>query len=342
MQAEYPGPTVRKADNRMHVVSRSIPAPGGGTLWVERDGSGTPVVLLHGAGMDSRLWDRVFPQLARYHAVIRYDARGLGRSTPPDQPYWDVEDLGAVLAYFSIDRAALVGLSMGGETALDFTLTHPERVTALALIGTSVSGYTWPDTPELAAYAAARRQGNATRLAELELSLWAPMGPTAPAGELVATMVHDNAQRRIVSERLARYPSTVAMTRIDQINTPTLIIHGNHDHPEIASIADLLAANIPGARSETVTGADHYLPLRTPEQLTALLLGRVSKAWGSPSCEPGRVAIRPDIRGISGGSDDHPDPCVAGLALLKQALAHLHQPPRTQPTSSTHQPTHNS
>src|SRR5436190_2455977 len=140
----------------MCAQSAGVPAPGGGPWWVEHGGCGTPVVLLHGAGMDSRLWNFVFPELARHHVAIRYDARGLGRSTPPAQPYWDVEDLAAILDHLGIDRAALVGVSMGGETALDFALARPERVTALALIGTSVSGYTWPDTPELAAYATAR------------------------------------------------------------------------------------------------------------------------------------------------------------------------------------------
>jgi 3-oxoadipate enol-lactonase len=256
-------------------MSTSIPAPGGGTLWVERQGSGPPVVLLHGAGMDSRLWDAVFPDLARYHAVTRYDARGLGRSSPPEQPHWDVDDLGAVFDHFGIGRAALVGLSMGGETALDFTLAYPERVSTLALIGTSVGGYRWPDTPELAAYTAARRRPDAGRLAELELSIWASMGTATPAGALIAAMVSHNAYRRIVSEGLARYATTEAVNRLGEIVAPTLIIHGDRDHPEIAAIARLLVREIPGARAETVTGADHYLPLRTPQRLTELLLAHL-------------------------------------------------------------------
>ncbi|MFJ9840857.1 alpha/beta fold hydrolase [Kitasatospora sp. NPDC101155] len=124
-----------------------VQTPDGGHLWAERRGAGTPVVLLHGSGMDSRLWDAVVPELSRHHDVIRYDARGLGRSTPPERTFDDVEDLRAVLDHFGLDRAALVGLSMGGETALDFTLAHPERVTALALIGASVSGHDWPPSP---------------------------------------------------------------------------------------------------------------------------------------------------------------------------------------------------
>ncbi|MFD7032183.1 alpha/beta fold hydrolase [Streptomyces sp. NPDC059917] len=140
-------------------------------------------MLLHGAGMDSRLWDAVVPELARRHDVIRYDARGLGRSTPPGGPFGDVDDLRAVLDHFGLRRAALVGLSMGGETALDFALEHPERVGA-----------------------------------------------------------------------------------------PTLVVHGDRDHPEIAVIAERLVADVPGARGASVPDADHYLPLRTPRRLAELLV----------------------------------------------------------------------
>ncbi|WP_157249312.1 alpha/beta fold hydrolase [Nonomuraea typhae] len=254
-----------------------IPAPGGGLLWAERRGAGSPVVLLHGAGMDSRLWDAIVPELSRHHDVIRYDARGLGQSTPPDKPFDDLDDLRTVLDHFGLPQAALVGLSMGGETALDFTLTHPGRVTALALIGTSVSGHTWPADAQTTAYAAARRQENATALAELELSIWAPMGRSAPGGALIETMVEHNATRRITSERhLAYFPEREAASRLGHITAPTLVVHGDRDHPEITVIAERLVTGIPDAHGQAVPDADHYLPLRTPDHLAGLLLTHLS------------------------------------------------------------------
>ncbi|MFJ6793692.1 alpha/beta fold hydrolase [Streptomyces sp. NPDC091268] len=253
-----------------------VPAPDGGCLRAERTGTGSPVVLLHGAGMDSRLWDAVVPELARHHDVIRYDARGLGRSTPPGEPFSDVEDLRLVLDHFGLRRAALVGLSMGGETSLDFALAHPRRVAALALVGASVSGHVWPRSPESDAYAAARRERAPAALAELELAIWAAMGRTAPGGALIEAMVAANAERRIVSEQHCVIPpSRDAAPHLGEITAPTLVLHGDRDHPEIAVIAARLAAEIPGARGETVPEADHYLPLRTPERLTSLLLSHL-------------------------------------------------------------------
>nr|BFD91992.1 alpha/beta hydrolase [Kitasatospora sp. Xyl93] len=254
-----------------------VPAPGGGRLWAERRGTGSPVVLLHGAGMDSRLWDAVAPALSRHHDVIRYDARGLGRSSSPERAFDDVADLGAVLDHAGLRSAALVGLSMGGETALDFALAHPGRVTALGLVGASVSGHDWPPSPETTAYAEARRRGDAAALAELELSVWAAMGPGAPGGELIAAMVQENAARRIVSEHhLAGAPARAAEPLLGTVTAPTLVVHGDRDHPEIAAIAERLSAEIPGARGHLVPDADHYLPLRTPERLTALLLAHLA------------------------------------------------------------------
>ncbi|MEV7373308.1 alpha/beta hydrolase [Streptomyces sp. NPDC090301] len=254
-----------------------VPAPGGGRLRAERSGGGSSVVLLHGAGMDARLWDAVVPELARHHDVVRYDARGLGRSSLPDRSFDDVEDLIAVLDHFGLDRAALVGLSMGGETALDFTLAHPGRVSALALVGTSVSGHDWPQDPQSSAYATARRQRDAAALAALELSVWASLGRTAPGGELIEVMVADNAERRIASEPLfAHFPDRDAESRLREIAVPVLVVHGDRDHPEIAAIAERLVADIPDAHGVVVPEADHYLPLRSPERLVALLLAHLA------------------------------------------------------------------
>ncbi|MFF8835564.1 alpha/beta fold hydrolase [Streptomyces sp. NPDC015130] len=253
-----------------------VPVADGGLLWAGRGGAGSPVVLLHGAGMDSRLWDAVVPGLARHHDVIRYDARGLGRSTPPNEPFGDVEDLRAVLDHFGVRRASLVGLSMGGETALDFALAHPERVAALALVGASVSGHDWPESPELAAYSAARRARDTAALAELELTICAAMGRTAPGGHLVETMVAANAERRVVSEQhCVLTTGRDAAPHLGEITAPTLVVHGRHDHREIAVISGRLATGIPGARGETIADADHYLPLRAPERLTELLLSHL-------------------------------------------------------------------
>lgn len=251
-----------------------IPVTGGGRIWAERAGDGPPLVLLHGSVHDSRLWDGVFAALARHHIVVRYDARGHGRSTPPTAPFRYEDDLLAVLDRFGFRAAGLVGLSMGGEVALDFTLEHPERVRSLTLIAASVGGHEWPRSPGTDAYAAAHRGSDARRIAELELALWAGLGDRAPGFEVIEPMVRENAEVAVATEKgHALDPAEDAVGRLDRIGVPTVVVVGDHDHPEIGAIAGRLADGIPGARLEVVCGADHYLPLRSPGRLLELLLG---------------------------------------------------------------------
>jgi streptomycin 6-kinase len=253
-----------------------VPVSGGGRLWAEKSGDGAPMVLLHGSVQDSRLWDGVFAELGRRHTVIRYDARGLGRSTPPTAPFSYEDDLLAVLDHFGIERAALVGLSMGAEVSLDFTLEHPERVRSLTLVGASASGHDWPPSAELDDYTAANRGHDADRLAELELTLWASLGDRAPGYPAITTMVTENAKVRAAVEKgHVRFASEDAVAHLAQVAVPTTAVVGDHDHPEIGVIARRLAEGIPGARLEIVAGADHYLPLRTPERLAEIILGSV-------------------------------------------------------------------
>lgn len=108
-----------------------------GTLYYDVRGSGPPLVLLHAGGRDLTMWDSQAGPLARSFRLVRYDARGHGRSTAPAGPYSTTEDLRLLLDHLGIERASLVGISMGAGVALDFAATHPERVSKLALVSTS-------------------------------------------------------------------------------------------------------------------------------------------------------------------------------------------------------------
>jgi pimeloyl-ACP methyl ester carboxylesterase len=109
----------------------------GGDLLYQAQGSGPPVVLLHAGGADLTMWDPQAGSLAQQFRVIRYDARGHGRSTAPGGPYSTTEDLRLLLDRLGVRRAHVVGISMGAGTALDFAATYPDRVSRLVLVSTS-------------------------------------------------------------------------------------------------------------------------------------------------------------------------------------------------------------
>ena len=109
-------------------------------------GNGPPLVLLHAGIVDRRMWDDVVPLLTDLATVIRYDARGFGESTrPPNGEFARWDDLFAVMDAAGAEKAHLVGVSQGAETALDATLTAPERVDHLLMCGAGMRGWPWRD-----------------------------------------------------------------------------------------------------------------------------------------------------------------------------------------------------
>src|SRR5207248_2096013 len=114
-------------------------------------GDGPAVVLVHGFGLDMRMWEPQLDVLRTKFRVVRYDCRGFGASGPfdPTVAYAHHDDLLALLDHLDIDQAALVGLSFGGRVVLHATLVAPARVRALALLDTVLDGVPWD--PESAA-----------------------------------------------------------------------------------------------------------------------------------------------------------------------------------------------
>ncbi len=103
-------------------------APVYGTrLFYEVRGTGSPVVLIHGGQLDCRMWDDQLTALAQHFRVIRYDVRGYGGSVQPDMLYSDADDLAGLLDYLKVNKAHIVGLSLGGRIAIDFAVAHPAR-----------------------------------------------------------------------------------------------------------------------------------------------------------------------------------------------------------------------
>jgi len=112
----------------------------GGKLYYETAGAGDAIVLIHDGLVHREIWDAQFSEFARKYRVIRYDRRGYGLSPKPEKPYSIIEDLHCLFEGLKIDRAAVMGMSMGGGLAIDFALAYPEKARMLVLVGAVVSG----------------------------------------------------------------------------------------------------------------------------------------------------------------------------------------------------------
>ena len=115
---------------------RGIAEVNGTCLVYEGTGNGPPVVFVHGFTLDMRMWDDQVVPLATSHRVLRYDLRGFGASANPTvgESFSHADDLLALLDHLGIERAAVVGLSMGGWVVQEFALKYPDSVSAVILV----------------------------------------------------------------------------------------------------------------------------------------------------------------------------------------------------------------
>lgn len=247
----------------------------GGSLYFEVLGDGAAIVLIHGAFGDRRMWDDQFEALAAEFRVIRYDHRGFGQSTLPEAAYSPVADLLRLLDHLDIPKAHLVGNSLGGTLALDFTLEHPSRVASLVMVAAGPNGYEVPEEDRNrinAVFAAAEEQGIEPAL-ELWLSdpMLAATNDNADVRERVRMMATENS--RVF--RMQFWPSEPieppALQRLSEVAVPTLIIVGERDTPLIHAMSEAVSQGISGARIVTIAGADHLPQMEKPDEFNRIV-----------------------------------------------------------------------
>jgi pimeloyl-ACP methyl ester carboxylesterase len=241
------------------------------THYVDHGGTGPAVVLLHSFLMDASMFA---PQVAAFGAdyrLIAVDQRGHGE-TPAGGPfdYWDsARDVLELLDSLGIERAAFVGVSQGGFVAMRLALLAPDRVAALAVMGTS---------------AAAENPALVTTYRQLAEN-WLEMGPIDPIVDMVAAICLGSMD---VSDWKAKWrvrpTDTVTVLinalvdrddiveRLGEIDAPALVLHGSADLAYPLERARELADGLPKAEAPVIVeGGAHFLSLTNPDEVNAQL-----------------------------------------------------------------------
>jgi pimeloyl-ACP methyl ester carboxylesterase len=251
-------------------------------IYYETCGAGDAVVLIHGGNLDCRMWDDQFQLFGRSYRVIRYDVRGFGKSEAPTRPYSDVKDLHSLLVGLKAKKAHLVGLSLGGRIAIDFTLEHPEMVQSLVAAGPGLGGFEWPAQSNKRAWdlvKLARDQGP-----EKAVEGWLKDPYMLPAMEnpalakRIRQLSLDNAPSWLANPMLGRQLDPPAASRLGEIRVPTLLVVGDRDVPEIQAIVKLLEKGIPHAKKVVIARAGHMVNMEKPEGFNRAVLGFLSQA----------------------------------------------------------------
>jgi 3-oxoadipate enol-lactonase len=260
------------------------------SLHYELTGSGPPVVLVHEAIADSRMWEPQWASFAGRYRLLRMDLAGFGRTPIETLPVTHARDVIALLDELGVSAAGVVGASLGGRVALELAVARPDLVRALVLVDAGLPGVDWSEA--VRAYGAAEDEavarGDLDAATDLNLRMWVD-GPRRSSADVdpavraaVAQMVrralelHAPVWEQLVEDLLV---ADVA-ERLDEVRAATLVVVGEEDVDDMQVIAQRLAAEIPEARLATIPGAAHVPSLEQPAAFDACVLAFLASALG--------------------------------------------------------------
>jgi 3-oxoadipate enol-lactonase len=249
----------------------------GARLWYDEAGSGRAVLLLHGGLGDSGLWEPVVPFLAERFRTIRTDLRFFGRSTGPAVSWSWQDDVVGVLDALGVERAALVGLSLGGRIALDVALAHPDRLWSVVGVAPGLAGHDGAAYSEEqgARYEAAEAEGDLEAAMAVDFEVWAPLG----ADDRIRQLWRATPDASPLPEGVEPLtpPGAPAKERLRELAIPVLVVTAAHDPEGFREIGPFVAREAADARHVELD-SDHYLTLREPELLSRVLLDFLAAA----------------------------------------------------------------
>jgi 3-oxoadipate enol-lactonase len=240
------------------------------------------VVFVHAGICDSRMWDPQWETFPRSHRALRYDLRGFGRSPIGPGRFSHAGDLLELLEQQQLQKASLVGVSMGGRAALEVALARPELVEALVLVGAGFPGHDWSAEMNAAdeAEMAALTRGDLDAAVEVSLRTWVdgPQRRPEDVGPEVRAQVAEM-QRRAYELQLPVWETAEEESLVDdlaerlrEVAAPTLVLVGEEDLPDIHEIADRLEREIPNAQRASIADTAHVPSLERPREFDQLVL----------------------------------------------------------------------
>lgn len=255
----------------------------GTKIYWDEEGNGDPLLLIMGLGYPSIAWYRTRPVLAREFRTIAFDNRGVGRSEMPPGPYpipLMASDAAAVLDAAGVESAHIFGISMGGMIAQEFALQYPKRVRSLVLGCTAAGGpHAVRAEPEATQMLMAR--GSMTREEAARAAVPFIYDPGTPQ-----SLIEEDIDKRrpwfphpdAYNAQLQGIFAWEAYSRLSNIATPTLVIHGERDRLVAPGNAKLISEKIPGARLVMIPHASHIFTTDQPKAAHQAILEFLGKA----------------------------------------------------------------
>ncbi len=250
-------------------------------LYYEIHGNGAPLILIPGLGYGGWMWHKMIPGLAEQFQVISFDNRGSGQSDKPAGPYTAqmlAADTVGVLDHMGIEKAHIMGHSMGGFIAQALAIDYPDRVDKLILSATNYGGPRHiPITPEAMAVLVDMSGDPIERLRRGTVISCAP-GFAERQPEVVEEWINYRIVNPIdpagyqaqLAIGLSLIPEAACFEhKLATLDMPTLILFGEHDKVVPPGNAELLAGKIKSAQIRILPGAGHFFPFEVPDEANA-------------------------------------------------------------------------
>ncbi len=234
------------------------------------------LVFAHGFTLDRRLWQGQLEYFKSDYYSVAFDSRGHGLSDAPETGYsrdHRETDLKALVDELKLEKFHLVGLSMGGATAIGFALDYPERLESLTLVSSGVTAYN-PTRHQDKLTKMAREQGvEAARERWITSTLRYYLDKPGTARELLETMMKEHSAAPWQDPNRGNYNHRNDLELLKDMSVRTLILVGEHDRNFIPMGERLLEA-IAGSKLEVIPEVGHIINLEIPEQFNERL-----KVW---------------------------------------------------------------
>lgn len=262
-----------------------IPVSGNGTIYYEEMGNGPAVVLLHGHSLDTRMWDTQFAAFAKQYRTVRLDFRGYGRSSTQreDFQHTHADDVLTVMDSLHIDRAHVIGLSMGSFVAGDILAIFPHRLLSCTLVSGGIRNSPGPSEPMDEAesrqrdeeIAALKQKGIDAYKREWHDVLMSSGGSQRERmRQPLWQMVNDWSAWQPLHKEVRLFYGKEAWQALRERGTtdvPTLIVRGENEVKDRNGRPREMN-HLSRARFEIIPDCGHMLNMERPEEFNALLL----------------------------------------------------------------------
>ncbi len=252
----------------------------------EINGEGDTVLLIHGLGSKKESWIGQFEPLSEHFKVIRFDNRGAGKSDRPKGEYsmeLFADDIASIMDYLEIDRAHIIGWSLGGMIVQNFVLKYPERVNKIVLINTN---YGTPDESGPLAYKNMRLAGLKAKQEDPEKAFWQSIRadyhikfrkqleaePSKrwyglwSAEDLIKESMIDPPTAEDIETQAQALNTHHTFERLNEIKNKSLLITSTHDRVIPKAIMEEMHERIPNSTLKVIDKAGHGSPRsRAPE-----------------------------------------------------------------------------